>query len=102
MITICTATNGWVAGVNVPVGSSEIPVNGSIQCWAELLTPTNVLVQSGSTLVLGPDRVTVFDSYDWAAAWGWGMGLGLLLFGTVGIIRRAARFLHNPASRENL
>jgi hypothetical protein len=102
MNVINQATNAWVSGVRVPVGTSEIPFSGEVQIYTTGWGPTNVVVGTGDTLMLWEESFSVQPGYGWAETWIAFFVLGLLTFGTIGSIRRLVRFLYTPHSPWNL
>lgn len=100
MTLIVTATNGWVSGVRVPVGTMQLPVSGVIGVSSEGYASNTITVGGGDTLVLSSTGAQVLPGYGAAEAWVIGFCLGVLGFGTIGIVRRLARLLPGVRSSD--
>lgn len=97
MKCIVTATNGWIAGVQVPAGTFDLPVAGQLGVSAEGYASNVVVVGTGDTLVLNPTGPTVLQGFGLVESWILGFTVGLVCFSLVGITRYMTRFLAGGA-----
>lgn len=97
MTCIVTATNGWIAGVQVPAGTFDLPVAGQLGVSAEGYASNVVAVASGDTLILNPTGPTVLQGVGLVESWVLGFTVGLAAFGLVGTVRYMTRFLAGGA-----
>lgn len=96
MKVINAATNMWVAGVQVPPGTSDLPVGGTIQVYTGSWGPSNVVMGSGDVLCTYESGFTVFPATGTAEAWVIGFTVGLSCLAVVGLGRYFTRMLRRP------
>lgn len=93
MITIIsTATNATVNGIPVPVGSSQFPFAGSVTLYNGTMS-TQFSLTRGDIVALSPSAITQIPTADPVQAWTEGFVFGLVIFGTIGLMRRAGRII---------
>lgn len=102
MTVINQSTNAWVAGVHVPIGTTDFPVQGNLQIYTTGWGPSNVVCASSDTLFMYEEGYNLQPGYGLLEAWVLGFAIGITGFGTLGMGRRLARWLQQPGALENM
>lgn len=97
MNVLNASTNMWITGVGqIPVGSHNLPLGGTIQVYTPWWGPSNAVVGSGDTLCLMDSGWNVVPGQGTAEAWVIGFTVALGALAVVGLGRYFARMLRRP------
>lgn len=88
-----TDTNAAVGGVQIPYGSFEYPLEGSIGIITSQGGSTNLTVGSGDTLVIWNAGAAVIAGPDTFGMFTLGVGLVVSVFGLLAAARRITSIL---------